>query len=116
MEFNKELFQNNVKFLANYKGIRIGSLENSLGVCTGYFARLKSNSATPSISLIAKLADLLEVSIDTLISQDLSSLQQDKLNLYTLLQKMINKTIQSEIHWKRESKFEYKEVLLESDY
>ena len=68
MEFNKQTLFDNIAFLVKKHNLRIGELENASGVSPGYISRAsKDGGPTPGIEFILKIADKLNVTIDTLI-------------------------------------------------
>ena len=59
---------NNVSYLIKAYKIRVGDLENTIGVSKGYLSRM-SGSDLP-ISKVISLADFFEITIDELVHGD----------------------------------------------
>ena len=64
MEFDRSRLMNNITTLIKEKNIKIGELENSVGISTGYLSKMAKpeNESMPGIDLIWKLAEKLGVS------------------------------------------------------
>ena len=74
MEFDRSRLMNNITTLIKEKNIKIGELENSVGISTGYLSKMAKpeNESMPGIDLIWKLAEKLGVSVDMLVGGDFS--------------------------------------------
>ena len=101
MEFNKTRCINNITYLAKSKGIKIGDIESVAGVSAGYLARInkEESKASPSIELLVNVANRLEVSLDTLITIDCSSISPAEQYVIGFLTKLIENTESGEEHW-----------------
>ena len=64
---------NNIKELRKQKGLRQEQLAEAMGVSTASVSKWETNQSFPELTLLAKLADFFEVSIDTLIGHNLSA-------------------------------------------
>lgn len=53
----------NIKALTKMKGLKLGEVEKAVGISVGYFSRHKAVTST----VLVKLSDILEVSIDDII-------------------------------------------------
>lgn len=62
----------NVKALTKMKGMKLGEVEKAVGISVGYFSRHKSVTST----VLVKLSDILEVSIDDIIKGNFVDEQQ----------------------------------------
>ena len=104
IEFDKLQFAKNVSCLLKDKGIKIGDYEKSVGVSAGYLSRVsKDDAIKPNIDFIVRTANLLDVSIDTLLEADLSDLSSTELLFLSFLHKLQSDTIGEQLEWKRES-------------
>lgn len=106
MEYNKNTCVNNIYKLVKEKNLRIGEIESISGVSVGYFSKLlkEGNTASPSIEVLSKISDILNVSLDTLCKNDLSSLSDTDLYINNFLSSLIKKTNEGEFIWIKESK------------
>lgn len=66
--FDRGLFLANIAFLIEESNIKIGELESKIGVSKGYFSR----QTNPSIEIIMRTAETLNVSVDELLKVNLS--------------------------------------------
>ncbi|MBQ4521958.1 MAG: helix-turn-helix transcriptional regulator [Lachnospiraceae bacterium] len=77
--FNRFAFQKNVKRLAKENGLQLKELEQALGMpvssLSRYWSVSKNNvkAPDPSITVIIKIANFFEVSIDELIGRELNN-------------------------------------------
>lgn len=102
--FNRALFGRNIKYLAEQKNIKIGSLEEGAGVSAGYFSRLANEEGRVSgsssiIDAVCIAAKLLNVSVNTLISTDLAALTPNEKFLSKFFEKVEKDSLQEVIHW-----------------
>ncbi len=102
--FNKSLFFENIGFILKKKNKRIGELEAEAGVSLGYISRTsKEGNAKPGIDFIINVAESLQISIDTLLKVDLTSLTATEEYLVSFLEKLINDTVTDKLDWQCES-------------
>lgn len=104
-EFNKRVCLSNIYFLAKQKNIKIGDLESAAGVSAGYISRLNKDTtkASPSIEMLVVVADMLGVSLDSLLHNDLEELTPTEKYMVDFLARLTQKTIDNDEIWKRES-------------
>jgi transcriptional regulator with XRE-family HTH domain len=69
MELDRNKLRRNVLYYANLKGLKIGAMERSIGRRAGYIARW-GRTETISVADVYKIANILDVTIDTLINED----------------------------------------------
>lgn len=106
-EFNKQILFDNINYLVKQKNIKIGELESEAGVSVGYLSRAsKDGGSNPGIEFIVKVASIFNISIDTLVSVNLSSITPTEEYLIDFLTKLNNDTIENNLDWCRESKEE----------
>ena len=60
-------FVNNVKLFAKEKEIKIGDIEDSLGVSKGYLSRVASGGGTLSLLGAIEIADYLHMKLEELV-------------------------------------------------
>lgn len=101
MDFDKTIFMNNITYLLKRKNIKIGDLENKIGVSKGYISRInkKSDGVAAGVDIVYKIAQALEVSVDVLISVDLQTVDDNEIYLLNLLKSFQKKTENREVFW-----------------
>ena len=70
MELDRGKLRRNVLYYAGLRGLAIGELERSIGRRTGYISRWE-RTQTIGIEDVYKIANILDVTIDTLINEDI---------------------------------------------
>lgn len=101
---DKTKFFNNVRIVAKQKDMKIGELESAAGVSLGYISRTNKDSGTkPGIDFVVNISRILGVSLDSLVSRDLSKMTPTEIRLVSFIEKMIRKTQDDELCWIRES-------------
>jgi len=71
---SKELLKNfseNARYLCKQKGKSIGELEKEIGVSKGYLSRIVNSEKAISLANLYKISQILETTIDDLISKDM---------------------------------------------
>ena len=114
-KIDKTLLARNIKYIAEQKGMKIGALEKKIDVSTGYFSRLaneESKSGSSQLDIIFQAANILEISINMLISADLSSLTPNEKLLFEFFDKVQKDTAEENIVWEMESQ----KMLNDEDY
>lgn len=112
MEFDRARLMNNINTLIKDKNIKIGELENSIGISTGYLSKMSKadNESMPGIDLIWKLAQKLGTSVDMLVGGDFDRSNDNLFQLIRVLDKMKKDTDLHNIEWKRIPKEYYEKV------
>ena len=89
MAFDKRRFLDNVYYLAKLRNIKIGVLEANANLSTGYLARLnkEDNKSVPSIEVLVSFAEMLDVSMDSLINCDLEPMSGNDIYVCEFLDK-----------------------------
>ena len=74
MNFNKQICIKNIYHLAKINNIRLGELETHCGVTIGTLSRLskEKNTANPGIEFLVLAADMLNVSLESLVNTDMT--------------------------------------------
>ncbi|WP_337366559.1 helix-turn-helix transcriptional regulator [Phascolarctobacterium sp.] len=113
MEFDKSIYVNNIRYLANKQNKKIGDLETIAGVSTGYISRIngKDSSAALSVESLVKIANELGVNLDLLISAELDGLSSTESYLLKFIEKLTQDTNEDVAEWVKLSKWQ----LLTSD-
>lgn len=106
--FNKTLCFSNIReLLRQNPDVKIGQIEKEAGIRLGYMSRLEKagNTSEPSMEFIVSAAKLLKVSVDTLISVDLTGLTPTEQYLVNFFDKLKTDTLQDKLDWNRETTF-----------
>lgn len=106
--FNKKLCFSNIReLLRQNSDVKIGQIEKEAGIRLGYMSRLEKegNTAEPSMEFIVTAAKLLKVSIDTLISVDLTGLTPTEQYIVSFFDKLKADTLKDKLDWNRETAF-----------
>ena len=104
-EFNKEILFDNIYYLLNEQGKKIGEFETETGVSPGYVSRAsKEGNMKPGIDFIMSAADVLNISIDTLLKVSLSGLTPTERYMVSFLNKLENDTVSDRLAWQVETK------------
>jgi len=115
--FNKALcFANIRELLRQNPDVKIGQIEKEAGIRLGYMSRLEKdgNTAEPSIEFIMTAAKLLKVSLDTLVSVNLTGLTPTEQYIVSFFDKLKADTLADKLDWVRESEFNLNRM--EPDY
>lgn len=99
---NKQAFIDNVLFLARTEhDMGIGEFEDELDVSRGYFSRLSKNNNLPSLHTVTNVANILDMSIDTLLYMPIMDLTKDEKRLIGFVESMIRRTQEGKLVWDR---------------
>ncbi|KIR03780.1 hypothetical protein P261_02595 [Lachnospiraceae bacterium TWA4] len=103
--FNKYLCFSNIRELIKNSHVKIGQIEKEAGCQPGYMSRLdkQTNSSEPSIEFIVTAANMLGVSLDTLITLDLASMTPTERYLAQFFDKLKKDTLDDKLEWIRET-------------
>lgn len=103
--FNKRIcFRNIRELIRRNPEVKIGRIENEANLRVGYMSRLEkdSNMSEPSLEFVVTAAKLLDVSIDTLLMVDMTSLTEDEKHLSKFFNRIKLDTLAGAIKWNRE--------------
>lgn len=106
--FNKKLCFSNIReLLRQNPDVKIGQIEKEAGIRLGYMSRLEKdgNTSEPSMEFIVSAAKLLKVSIDTLVSVDLTGLTPTEQYIVNFFDKLKADTLKDKLDWNRETAF-----------
>lgn len=95
---SNDILMKNINEYLNRNKIAKKDFEKSIGVSTGYFARIVSNNTTPSIEVLMNISNTMNHTIDELIYLDIYDSNNTTL-LYQFLDKLINLTKNKIIKW-----------------
>lgn len=116
--FNKRVcFANIRELLKKNPDIKIGQIEKEAGLGVGYMSRLEKddNTALPSIEFVVAAANMLNVSVDALISCDLSEISPTELFMKDFINNLITATNKDKLYWNRTRNENIKDLII-SDY
>ena len=103
-KFNKTIMFDNISYMLKEVGKKIGELESEAGVSPGYISRTsKEGNTKPGIDFIMRAAESLNVSLDTLLRVDMTSLTPTEKYLTTFLQKLVKDTLEDKLDWQTET-------------
>lgn len=105
---------NNIIFLAERKKIKIGVLEKAANCSVGYLSRVSSGDivAVPPVEKLEAIANMLEISIDTLINIDIQGATPNELFVCEFIYRVKSQTRKSNIEWAEE---EIERITLNND-
>lgn len=103
-KFNKQLMLDNIYYLLKKYEKKIGELETEAGVSPGYISRIsKEDNAKPGIEFIIKVADSLNISVDTLLNVNFTEITPTEKYLVSFLEKLNGDTLEHKLDWDKES-------------
>ena len=103
-EFNIQIMLDNIYFLLEKSGKKIGELEGEAGVSAGYISRIsKDGNTKPGIEFIMKVADSFNVCLDTLLKVELAKMTPTERYLAFFFEKLIKDTLEDKLDWDKES-------------
>ncbi|WLD83259.1 helix-turn-helix domain-containing protein [Selenomonas dianae] len=106
-DFDRTLFFDNISYLIKKHDLKIGEIENSAGVSAGYISRAsKDEKSKPGVEFVMKIAELLQINVDTLLRADLTNATPTEKYLMSFLGKLNSDTVSDSLNWVRESKEE----------
>ena len=104
--FDKSVCFSNIReLLRQNPDVKIGQIEKEAGIRLGYMSRLEKdgNKSEPSMEFIVTAAKLLKVSLDTLVSVNLTGLTPTEQYLVNFFDKLKADTIADKLDWIIES-------------
>lgn len=99
--FDNSFLVNNIAYLVKMQNLKLGELEELLGISAGYISRTaKENSGKRmSVDVVWKLARLFDVDIDKLLCCNLNELKGNAAVLVRFVEKMIRRTESGILQW-----------------
>ena len=113
LEFSRQKLAENIMTLIQQKKLRIGEVEQQIGISTGYLTKMlkKETDAAPSADIIWKLAKVLSVSTDMLIEGDFSKATDNLQYMRKFLYRLQLLTDTNYLEWDRISISDVNEAL-----
>ena len=96
---NKRIVEN-IYLLIREKGLKIGDVENLSGISTGYLSRIKDSKININVESLYKIANYLNVTIDSLVNCDYSELSATEKYMLSFLNTIIIKSNKEKVNWK----------------
>lgn len=97
---NNSVLIQNIETLRQEHEMKIGELEEKVGVSVGYFSRLSKTPDTfPAIDVLSKLSHIMGISIDVLIRIDLQGMGKNSRLLQAFIDKLKIDTVQGKLRW-----------------
>ena len=103
LEFSRQKLAENITALMQQKKLKIGEVEQQIGISTGYLSKMlkKETEAAPSTDIIWKLAKVLGVSTDMLIEGDFSKATDNLQYMRNFLYRLQTLTDANKLEWDR---------------
>lgn len=103
LEFSRQKLAENITTLMQQKKLKIGEVEQQIGISTGYLSKMlkKETDAAPSTDIIWKLSKVLGVSTDMLIEGDFSKATDNLQYMRKFLYRLQSLTDTNELEWDR---------------
>ena len=100
-DYDNTLLIRNIGTLLRRHGLRLGDLENALGISTGYISRTSKpgSGKKMSIDIVWKIAALFNVSMQSLIESDLNMPSTNTALVLRFISKLLKQTSDEEIVW-----------------
>lgn len=104
-KFNKYVCFSNIRELLKMCDVKIGQIEKEAGCQPGYMSRLekKTNTTDPSLEFLLTASQMLKVSLDVLMTVDLTALNPTEKYLVSFIQKLNQDTVDDKLEWNRET-------------
>ena len=101
MEFNRQQLVENINNLIQQKNMKVGEVEQAIGISTGYISRLSkaSNESIPAADVVWKLARHFGVSTDALVCGDFSEGTDNLSVLRRFIKKLTVRTLDGILDW-----------------
>lgn len=117
MQFNKTICVSNIYTLAKKKSLKICEVEDKSGVSPGYLSRLSKEGCKtiPGIDFLMSVSQVLNVSLEGLLTCDYSSLTDDENKTINFLTKLIKDSNESLLVWKNESFDDRNSIILDEN-
>lgn len=113
LEFSRQKLAENIMALIQQKKLRIGEVEQQIGISTGYLTKMlkKETDSAPSTDIIWRLSKVLGVSTDMLIEGDFSKATDNLQYMRKFLYRLQSLTDTNELEWDRISISDVNEAL-----
>ena len=99
--FDRERMLTNISALIQQRGIKIGELENRVGVSAGYLSRLcrEDSKTIPAVDVVWKIAKELEVNMEVLLEGTCDYLSPNMVYMQKFLNRLLVLTLSDSIEW-----------------
>ena len=113
LEFSRQKLAENIMALIQQKKLRLGEVEQQIGISTGYLTKMlkKETDSAPSTDIIWRLSKVLGVSTDMLIEGDFSKATDNLQYMRKFLYRLQSLTDTNELEWDRISISDVNEAL-----
>lgn len=113
LEFSRQKLAENIMALIQQKKLRIGEVEQQIGISTGYLTKMlkKETDSAPSTDIIWRLSKVLGVSTDMLIEGDFSKATDNLQYMRKFLYRLQSLTDTNELEWDKISISDVNEAL-----
>lgn len=100
-EFDSTILSNNITFLTNKNGMKVGELESMLDISAGYISRtIKENSKKKmSIDTVWKIAQLFGTDVDTLIEKEMWLSRSNTELIEKFIDRLYQETASNSLVW-----------------
>lgn len=107
----------NIMILADEQDITKSDLEKAVGISAGYLSKLSNpdNTTVPSAEVLLAIARKLRVTVDLLLSSELSKMSESEKFLAKFMDKVIKDTEEERLEWKTETREDLSEVSIYPD-
>lgn len=111
--FDKSIFLDNLDYMMKRNEIKARDIEEEAGVSKGYISRLKKegNASIPGVDFVLTVASLVGVSAEIISTIRLSECSENEQYYVNFLDRLIEKTGDKEIFWKKNTVRELKNKL-----
>ncbi len=105
-DFDNTLLIKNIGVLLRRNGLRLGDLENALGISAGYISRTSKpgSGKKMSVDIVWKIARLFNVSLQDLLEKDLDAPTANRDLVSQFVSKLIAQTEDDDIEWTNDSR------------
>ena len=106
MKVDKNLLYSNIKLKISEANKKIGDVEVEAGMTAGYLSKLQKDDAKNNniLDFVVSVSEILEVSVETLVHIDYSSLTKTERYFADFIDKLIRETTEGNLCWNKETK------------
>lgn len=106
MKIDKNLLCSNIKLKIAEANKKIGDVEVQAGMTAGYLSKLQKDESKNNniLDFVANISEILNVSIDSLVHVDYSSLTKTERYFADFIDKIIKDTTEGTLAWNKETK------------
>lgn len=102
--YDKQRILNNIRWLEGYQGIKENELEEKIGKSKQYIYRWAQEDSTiiPGIDSLIDIANALDVSLESLLTDDMTQARADDKEMLGYIQQLIEQTENDKLIWHAE--------------